>query len=161
MSVAILTRRNTRYNRFILHLIGQRLARTFVNTFCAYFTTPPSRYYVRSWFIFDDFQTRDDWAVARMQLAGAAEVNKHYLKLVDTALFVLCLDHTSPSTAAEVSYLVCCWPLFEAGASESVCSVESLRLRYAYSDSLVRLYVRMYLHRVTLGFVYRWLLVDS
>lgn len=43
-----------------------------------------------------------------MQLAGAAEVNKHYLKLVDTALFVLCLDHTSPSTAAEVSYLVYC-----------------------------------------------------
>ncbi|CAM9832283.1 unnamed protein product, partial [Laminaria digitata] len=38
-----------------------------------------------------------------MQLAGAAEINKHYLKLVDTAIFVLCLDHTSPSTAAEIA----------------------------------------------------------
>lgn len=30
------------------------------------------------------------------------ESNKRNLNLVDTALFVLCLDHTSPSTAAEV-----------------------------------------------------------
>lgn len=47
-------------------------------------------------------KTRDDWAVARRRLAAADETNKRYLHLVDTALFVLCLDHTSPCTAAEV-----------------------------------------------------------
>lgn len=49
---------------------------------------------------------RDDWAVARRKLAAADETNKRYLHLVDTALFVLCLDHTSPCTAAEVC--TCC-----------------------------------------------------
>ena len=40
--------------------------------------------------------------MARKKLAAADETNKRYLHLVDTALFVLCLDHTSPCTAAEV-----------------------------------------------------------
>ncbi|CBN76625.1 Carnitine O-acyltransferase [Ectocarpus siliculosus] len=48
-------------------------------------------------------QTRDDWAVARRRLAAADETNKRYLHLVDTALFVLCLDHTSPCTSAEIA----------------------------------------------------------
>lgn len=64
-----------------------------------------------------------------MQLAGAAEVNKHYLKLVDAALFVLCLDHTSPSTAAEV-YM---WSTTDLSLKQrlSVCVVgRKCRLRY-------------------------------
>ncbi|CAM9543692.1 unnamed protein product, partial [Scytosiphon promiscuus] len=48
-------------------------------------------------------QTRDEWAVARRRLAAVDESNKRYLQLVDTALFVLCLDHTSPSTAGEIA----------------------------------------------------------
>ncbi|CAM9751876.1 unnamed protein product, partial [Hapterophycus canaliculatus] len=48
-------------------------------------------------------KTRDEWAVARRRLAAVDDRNKRYLHLVDTALFVLCLDHTSPSTAAEIS----------------------------------------------------------
>ncbi|CAN0478271.1 unnamed protein product, partial [Scytosiphon promiscuus] len=51
---------------------------------------------------YDAVKTRDEWAVARRRLAAVDESNKRYLQLVDTALFVLCLDHTSPSTAGEV-----------------------------------------------------------
>lgn len=83
-----------------------------------------------------------------MQLAGAAEVNKHYLKLVDTALFVLCLDHTSPSTAAEVSYLVLLLTsLLKQWLSECVC----VRWKVFGFDTHItmvwcNLYVRTYIH---------------
>lgn len=88
-----------------------------------------------------------------MQLAGVAEVNKHYLKLVDTALFVLCLDHTSPSTAAEVSYLVLLLTsLLKQWLSECGRSVESLRLRNVYNDGSVQLVRTSYIHRVASDF---------
>lgn len=65
-----------------------------------------------------------------MQLAGAAEINKHYLELVDAALFVLCLDHTSPSTAAEVP----CLPHISAGVSGLYIAVQSPLLKHWLSE---------------------------
>lgn len=53
--------------------------------------------------VIDRRKVRGDWAMARIRLTKSNEHNKRFLQLVDTALFVLCLDHTSPSTPTEVA----------------------------------------------------------
>lgn len=43
-------------------------------------------------------ERRDTWHRARARLASMGEANKESLRLIDSAIFVVCLDETSPNT---------------------------------------------------------------
>ncbi|CAM9314387.1 unnamed protein product, partial [Sphacelaria rigidula] len=65
-------------------------------------------------------RVRDDWARARGVLSKSNEHNKRFLHLVDTALFVLCLDHTSPSTPGQIA-ASCLHGSYELEGDTQVC----------------------------------------
>lgn len=46
-------------------------------------------------------ENRNDWAVARNRLMAVSDNNRQSLEVIDTALFVVCLDNHAPSSLSD------------------------------------------------------------